>query len=418
MTINGAHVHIGEKGNIDKGPKELVGKTENGAHAQHHDDQAKAHTAALQAKGGNHPDAKFHREAGRAHAMAAHHFKMADTYAEQGNAHAAANNRRVAERHVATAKENNDELAKRNPQETAPKKQTKAEMPDSHRALHADAGDDVQGSQTHETEHNRLVGEYHKAGADWQRHAINNQISKNASAAMSAKADRAHKAAVNASKDAHESDDIQDHKVARMAIDLAREAHEKAGNRSDDNREDKIKELDKMRVPHHKKILADKKAKEKKAEKAAEKAAAAPVNHDQHNEHTNIEDAAEDIKRRRADLEAKGFKHVESVGNSLAKGGRKHLYEHPDGRKAMVRHQMVDAMGRPNRNVVDTSGDHSKKSGTMERLADRQNMLREQGSPRYTGRGANSALGKMMIKRAQKAAEEAADQDPKHKKPR
>src|SRR3954466_19781 len=158
VTINGAAVHIGKGGNIDKGPKELVGKSENGAHAHSHQEQSKIHSAAADAKGASHPDTPLHRKAAQAHAMAAHHFGRVDNLAEAGNTNAAGNVRRAAERDAATAKEKADELRKRNPEATEPKKQT--EKPATHKALHSDAEDDVTGSEPHHAEHKRLLKEY------------------------------------------------------------------------------------------------------------------------------------------------------------------------------------------------------------------------------------------------------------------
>lgn len=270
VTINGAAVHIGAHGKVDKGPKELMDKSEHGAHAEHHRTQAKLHSASAEAKGGKHEDTPLHRKAAAEHQHAAHQFVNSEENAAAGNMHAAKVTRARAEQHAAKAKEHGDELAKRNPQQAEPKKQKPTEKPESHKALHADAEDDVRGSDKHHAEHKRLVKEYDKAGADWQRHAINNQIASNAGEAVKHKADSAHKLAEAASKNAHETDEPEHHQAAKEAIDKAIGAHEKAGHR-----QDKIKELEKMRKPHHAKTLKEKERLKREAAKAGKKAEAA-----------------------------------------------------------------------------------------------------------------------------------------------
>lgn len=399
VTINGAHVHISDKGHIDKGPKELVGKSENTAHAEHHAQQSKAHSAAAQAKGSAHADTKLHQNASREHAMAAHHFTQSDSYAGEGNMNAAANNRRVAERHAAKAKEHGDELAKRNPQQTAPKKQAAADKPEAHKALHSDAEDDVKGSDKHEAEHKRLLGEYNKAGADWQRHAINNQISKNATDAVKAKADTAHKVAVAASAHAHNTDQIEHHKAAREAIDKALEARERAGMTTEADGKGKGEELQKMRTKHHAKVMAH--------ERENPTPTAGRVSHS-----STLEGAA--ALQQKSEYPTQVFKHQGKffVPTNAKESGRfkRAGYEvaldyngkPPGGKKADDGHKPPAPAPSP----APVSPGHGAKSSSG------HSVFRSNRS----GSSGNSALGRMAARVAKKAAEEAADQDPKHRK--
>lgn len=259
VTINGAAVHISSKGHIDKGPKELVGKHEHEAHHEHHKAQGKLHSSSAEGKGAKHADTPLHRKAASEHLSAAHQFKNAHEYGKEGNINAAKNTLKRAEQHAAKAKEHTDELAKRNPEanKSDAKKAAPFKKPDAHHALHSDAEDDVKGSESHHAEHKRLTAQYDKAGADWERHAINNKISENAKAAVKTKAENMHKRAVSSSQEAHEIDSIEAHKKARDDIDKAMTAHEMAGHRVEGEVGGKIKELTKLRDKHHAVVKKD-----------------------------------------------------------------------------------------------------------------------------------------------------------------
>jgi hypothetical protein len=398
VTINGAHVHIGKGGKIDKGPAELTGKSENDAHSHHHATQSKAHAAAAEAKGGGHADTKLHQQASRGHAMAAHHFRQSDEYAARGEMNAAKNNRRVAERHAAEAKTASDELAKRNPQQTEPKKQAPHEKPEAHKALHADAADDVKGSDKHEGEHKRLLHEYNKAGADWQRHAINNQISKNAEEATKHKAKNAHASAITASKHAHETDEPEHHAAAKEAIDRAIQAHQTAGTDSDGA---KTKELEKLRKPHHAKTLKAKRDAEKAAEKAGAKTGkpeakkAGPAFHG-------------------AEME----RHHQAAEEASRKGNKEAARAHADAYRAHMDAVRSHGTGDYEERRKQAEA-HSQRAAEAEKPKPKE----PQGKPNVWGSnrkgssgGGASPFGRMAARAAKKAAEEAADQDPKHKK--
>src|SRR3954468_1934320 len=120
VTINGAAVHISDKGHIDKGPKELVGKHENEAHSEHHKEQSKMHSDAASAKGPKHADFKGHQQAAAEHAYAAHYFRVSHEYAQEGSINAAKNTRKRAEEHATKAAQHGEALKKANPEATKP----------------------------------------------------------------------------------------------------------------------------------------------------------------------------------------------------------------------------------------------------------------------------------------------------------
>jgi hypothetical protein len=409
VTINGAAVHISDKGHIDKGPKELVGKHENEAHAEHHKEQSKLHSAAASAKGPQHADFKGHQQAAAEHAFAAHHFRSSHQYAQEGNLNAAKNTRKRAEEHAAKAAQHSEALKKANPEATKPTPQK--EKPAAHAALHADAGDDVEGSEPHAAEHKRLVQQYNKAGADWERHAINNKISENATAATKVKADNAHKRAKSASEAAHESDDPADHQRAKEAIDAAKAAHSKAGRGDDD---EKMKELDKLRKPHHAKTLKEKAKQAKAAEKVATKQAAPGG------------PAALDNGPDRATHEASklsGRAHIEQTREA-------HEEAEKAARHARIQHRAAAdaALDKGDHATAKKHDAHAYRLGEMaeshKRYAAQSPSKKLRDSKERSARNARltssphggSALEKIAAKHLRKAAEESADQDPKHKK--
>lgn len=415
VTINGAAVHIGEKGNIDKGPQELVGKTENGAHAHHHTEQAKMHSAAAQMKGGSHKDTPLHHKAARAHALAAHHFGRVDSFAQAGNLHSAGTVRKAAERDAATAHEAADELRKRNPEGTQEKKQAPHQKPAAHAALHSDAEDDAKGSEPHHAEHKRLLKEYDKAGADWQRHAINNQITKNATAAVSAKADTAHKQAMDASKQAHETDEPEHHQAAKEAIDEAMAAHERAGGRGE-----KIKELEKLRKPHHARVLKEKNKQKAAAEKATAKAGATPPPQQQQQQQAAQQQGpvhhANEMGR-----------HEAAANEAVTKGDAVKARQHANAYRAhldAVRSHGSNDYPQRREAAARASEQADKKPEPVKPEAKKPAAPASTSRPKVwssnrgggSSHGSASALEKMAGHALKKAAEEAADQDPKHKK--
>lgn len=420
MTINGAAVHISDKGHIDKGPKELVGKHENEAHSEHHKAQSKLHSAAASAKGPQHADTPLHQKAAAEHSHAAHQYKNAHEYASEGNLNAAKNTRKRAEQHEAKAKEHTEELAKRNPPQAAPKAQAPHQKPAAHAALHSDAEDDVKGSEPHHAEHKRLVQQYNKAGADWERHAINNKISENATAATKTKAESAHKRAINASKEAHESDEPADHQRAKEAIDEAKAAHSKAGRGDDD---DKMKELDKLRKPHHAKTLREKTRLKKEAEKATAKSGPGPMSREEHIDTANYHrGVAMSIKSQRRSSGYHAPTREDHEGHEAAaklheQAARSGSAEHSAAAEAATRklgHEPMRGLrkgpgpqhGGKNPYINDPNKPLPKRAPT----AAAQNDFRKAHA------ASGSFLSKIAAKHLKKAAEEAADQDPKHKK--
>lgn len=302
MTIHGTAVHIGKGGKIDKGPAELMSKTENGAHAHQHDTKAHAHGEAAQGKGAKHPDTKAHQEAEKHHIEAAGHFKSADYHAGAGNLKAARAEHEAGHASAEKARLAGVAASKNEPSDTGA-----FEKPSAHKALHADADDDVKGSEKHEAEHKRLLGEYGKSKNKWEREAVNQQIAKNAEEGSKAQAQTKHHKALQASAHAKNTDNPEDHKAARSAIDAAREAHERSGG---EGSQGKIKELDTMRKPHHSAV--------QKAEKEAKKNKPAG--------NVNYDDAIKNVASSSASPEHKKVA-IEALQAAQKKAGGKKQYD-------------------------------------------------------------------------------------------
>jgi hypothetical protein len=378
VTIGGAHVHIGKGGKIDKGPKELMEKSEHGAHAAHHEMKAHAHGEAASGKGPKHPDFKAHQDAAQAHAEAARHFKSAEYNASAGNMKTARAAHEAATKKAEDARRIGVDASKNDSSEA-----NTFEKPSAHTALHSDAGDDVKGSEKHEAEHARLLKEYGKSKNKWERDAVNHQISKNAEEGAKAKAQTMHHKALQASEHAKTTGAIEHHEAARSAIDAAMDQHRRAGG---EGSKAKLAELEKMRKPHHAAL--------QEHEKANPKTTSAHVSR-----HSKIEDA----------------RKMQMTQEKPAK-----VFHHPEGGYFVPPH--AKASGRYEKAGHKVALDYNGKppaGAPQENLSPRQAALRESGSPRYAGRqseGTTSALTKIAAKHAKKAAEEAADQDPKHKK--
>lgn len=390
VTINGAHVHIGKAGKIDKGPAELTGKTELGAHAHHHETKAQAHGEALQAKGKQHPDYNAHVQAHNAHVEAARHFKSAEYNASAGNLKAA-----VAEH--ASGQKKAEEAEKHG---AAASKKEGADLntfqkPKAHVGLHANAAEDVKGSEPHEAEHKRLMDRYDKSKQSWERNAINTLVTNNAAAGAQSKAQALHHKALSLSERAKSTQEPAHHKEALAAVEEADKARASAGGVG---HAEKAKQLHAMRKEHTAAV--------DKHEKAAAKESAAGMKHDGTGKgHPTPEAAQADVKARRADLESKGFKHDKSEGSADDVQGERHHFAHENGSRAVVTHKKDAVSGRHSVGSLVNEMNKSKKPAAK-------------SAPRKSsgGKSATSALGKMAARAAKKAAEDAADQDPKHHK--
>lgn len=383
VTINGAAVHIGEGGKIDKGPKELMDKSEHEGNAHGHRAKAGQHRDSAQRKGAGHPDSALHRAASNEHGNAA---------MEHENAHAAATrgDMGAARKHAANASEHATKAAgheSRVGTGKGPEPSTSSEKPAAHKGLHSDAGDDVKGSEKHEAEHKRLLKEYDKSKSKWERDAVNNLISKNAQEGSKANAQTKTHKALQASEHAKGTGDVEHHRDAVKAIDAAHEAHDRAGGEGSGT---KKKELLAMRKQHEGVVA--------KHDKANPEPTAGTTSH-----FSDLNAAREFAMK--SEKPVKVF-HKPGGGYFVPQNaGQGSRFEKAGHKPA------TDYMGRP------TDGNGDDKDGPT-KLTPRQAMLREQGSPRYAGRhpGSTSALAKIAAKHAKKAAEDAADQDPKHKK--
>lgn len=432
MTIHGAAVHIGKGGKIDKGPAELMSKTENGAHAAHHDLKAHAHGEAAQGKGAKHPDTAAHKEAEKHHIEASGHFKSSDYHASVGNMKAARAEHEAGHASAEKARLAGVAASKNEPSDTGA-----FEKPSAHKALHADAEDDVKGSEKHEAEHKRLLGEYGKSKNKWEREAVNQQIAKNADEGAKASAQTKHHKALQASAHAKNTDNPNDHKVARSAIDAAREAHERAGG---EGSKAKIKELDAMRKPHH--------AAAEKADKDNPSTSSAYVSR-----HSKLEDAQK--MQMQQDKPSKVFHHPEGgyfVAQHAKASGKYEAAGHkvaldyngkppagPSGgmragssqyHSAQHAHHTAQAeqaakAGKPDleaahKEAADAHWEVSTAIAQGKQGSAGHAMTKAKAAERtvakHGGNNGPSALAKIAARTAKKVAEEAADQDPKHKK--
>lgn len=378
----GAHVHIGKGGKIDKGPKELMEKSEHGAHAHQHDVAGTAHHAAANMKGSKHADTQHHVNAAHAHFEASKSFKEADQHASSGNMREARRWDESGQKHAGEAAKHTDKIG-------TPTSQVDIDAkPDTHKALHADAADDVKGSEQHEAEHARLLKEYDKSkGMSWQRNAVNNAIAKNATAGMKAKAQSAHHKALATSEYAKNVDSIEAHKQARSAIDKARELHERAGG---EGSQGKMKELDTMRKPHHSAIQKDEKESKKAAAKGKPPAGASgPEHHEAEMERHNT-----------------AAKAAQQNGNGEAARAHANAY-----RAHLAAASSHGSSGYDQDRAV--AGIASKKADEASKKSSAPGHLTHKHSQASSG---HSGIEKIAARAVKKAAEEAADQDPKHKK--
>lgn len=400
VTISGAHVHIGKGGKIDKGPAELTGKTEMGAHAHHHMQRAANHADTAKAKRaeGNLGHAQGHEMARGHHAKAANMFGHAEREAEAGNLGEARKHHARAMEHAASAAQYEEHL-KRDGSEAKP---AAAEKPAAHAGLHADAGEDVKGSEKHEAEHKRLLKEYDKSKSNWERNAVNNLIAKNADEGSKAKAQTAHHKALALSQNAKQTGAAEHHKDARAAIDAAIAQHQRAGG---DGVKAKIKELEQMRKPHHAaaekadKLDAKEAAKNQPLPKGYEAAHdhAVKASHKAWNGDGKLQDHHDAVK---------ALKHAQNEHREAAKTAVSH------GDSEAVKHHLgkVAALRKQEQQHATHIAEHT---GPNQPSASKAAPRRSGSSNQH---GAGSALAKIAERQLKKTAEEAADQDPKHRK--
>jgi hypothetical protein len=422
VTIMGAHVHIGEGGKIDKGPAALVNKSEHGAHAHQHRVTAQAHAESKKAKGDQHPDAPHHHAAAMAHYEAARERDNADHFAERGDIKEARKHHDAAEKHATAAKAHEAKVGSGQAAEPA-----KFEMPEKHQALHSDAADDVRGSEKHQAEHNRLLNLYHSSKADWERQAVNRLISHNAAAGAQHRATGLHHMAMSASERAKRTDAPADHFMASQHIQNAIDAHGKAGGVGYAAKQAELQKAKKL----HDAAAAKAGKKAKRVDDLTDdpdvdvspeslpgggkypnagvgtdlKKGAKPVaDHDGTvKKHKAEGDAHDDVGRRGADIKERGFVHQKT--DKSQEGRTVHHYAHPDGSRAVVTHEKVDNGYEPARHEV------SSLVNTMNK-GKKPAAAGKRGKPA----GAASGLDAIAARKVKKAAEEAADQDPKHKK--
>lgn len=229
VTINGAHVHIGEGGKIDKGPAALTGKTEHEAHSHTHNEAGNAHADAAKAKGEKHPDYKYHMAAAREHWHAGAKFAGAGHAAERGDVKHAKKVHEEAQSHARMAAEQERTLAQPSSPPGGGKEPPAFQKPKAHVALHSEAEDDVKGSEKHEAEHKRLMKLYDSASQPWERNAANRQIQRNQTDAVQHKAQAQHHAALAASEHAKRTGSADDHRNASEHLQKAIDAHGRAG---------------------------------------------------------------------------------------------------------------------------------------------------------------------------------------------
>lgn len=446
MTINGAAVHIGEGGKIDKGPKELMDKSEHEGHAHGHRAKATMHREAGQRKGAGHPDSAVHRAAGNEHGNAAMERENAHAAATRGDMAAARKHANNAEEHATKASANEARIGTGK----GPEPSTSSVKPQAHKGLHADAEEDVKGSEKHEAEHKRLMKEYDKSKTNWEKNAVNSLVSKNAEQGAKANAQTKHHKALSLSERAKATQEPSHHKEALAAIDDAHAAHGKAGG---DGVKAKQKELETMRKPHAKAVEKDQKKQphpdfdydtaiknvasstaapeHKKAAIEALQAAQAkagkgkPDHHVEADRHQKAATAAQqkgDSEGARAHANAYRAHLDAAKGQGGAdyeqrKGVAKRASEKADGGGDIKSHPNFS---KPDYDALKAKG-HS--DADIKKIWDKDT---EQGKPgpnkrhdiafAKAGAKSTSALGKIAAKAAKKAAEEAADQDPKHKK--
>jgi hypothetical protein len=205
VTINGTHVMIGKGGKIVKGPAALAGKTRGEAHehaAKEHEAAAKEHHAR-----GDKEQTSKHVVAMEMHKKAASAHKNAEPDADKVSAH--------AETAAAATKTVNNVKPK----------------PKAHEKLHQEAGTQVTqlGSKAHNDRHKELMGQYDKAGADWERGAINRRIEANAADAGRHHTEKSEQKARDLSAAAHKSGKPADHEAAARAIKHASHMHGQHG---------------------------------------------------------------------------------------------------------------------------------------------------------------------------------------------
>lgn len=268
ITIEGAHVHIGAHGKIDKGPAALMEKSEHQAHGHQHRLAGQAHGQAKKDKGENHPDAPHHHEAAMAHYEAARNFDVAHHHTESGDLKQAKSAHAKATASADKAKAHEAKIGTG----AAADKPAK-EKPASHQKLHDAAEKAVKGSEKHEAEHKRLAGMYDKATADWERSAINRRMERNHVEALDHHADTSFAQAKTASDHAKSTGGIDHHETALKAIGDAREKVEKSSSIATP-RQSRLDDLKMMQQHHQGKIDAHKKlAEEHKAKTEAMKSA-------------------------------------------------------------------------------------------------------------------------------------------------
>lgn len=461
VTINGAHVLIGKSGKIEKGPAHLIGMSEHQGNANEHAEKASQHRVNSQAKKeeGDHKAADLHDRAAKAHGRAEAHYKEAHDEAESGNIkQARASSQSALEAHR-EAQRHEEALGKHHAERQAAAGKVAFEKPKAHAALHADAEDDVKGSEKHEAEHKRLVKQYEGATQNWERNAINRQISNNAAAGAQAKAQALHHKALAAHEHAKNTGDIEDRRKALEHIDAADRAHGKAGGVGSSKKQE---ELAAMRKEHSKHV--------EKADKAAGKQSK-PMTAEEHDDHAEAhraqakklrgsgdekgaqahEDAAElhDIAKHAvaenmggahaskqaqeasAKLggsggEDRGAKashhekmadmHRKEAAKASARG--KHAAADAHNIAASSHSKAAEAYRKPDASGKMTAGEHGETAMRITNEVTRKHggpKMASQRAPRSSGNALEKVAGR-VASRVQKEAEDSANVDPKAKK--
>lgn len=380
VTINGAHVQIGEGGKITKGPAALVGKSEHEAHSHTHAEKGTAHAQAAKDKGAKHPDTKYHEAASREHFHAKMEYGNAHAAAEAGDLKKAKAHHAKAESHAASANEHEKTLATPS---AAPKAAAPAK-PQKHVALHSEAEDDVKGSEKHEAEHKRLMKLYDGSKADWERTATNRLIQKNQTDAVQHKAQSTHNMALAASEHAKASANPDDHANAIKHIDAAIAAHGRAGGVG----------------------YAAKQADLQKARKLHEKQAGkglTPTQVEAHSDNAKTFRARAQQYRKPAGEGAKPDEKMAGLHDQLA-DHHEHIVKHPNDDHTERKKAIKDLHSQVDQHQADALKPPASKAA-KERAA--KATMRSQ---RLSG-----AFDAPAIKAVKKAAEEGADQDPDHK---